>query len=284
MWRICVYGYLELVAASLLYGLGVVAQSVAARRAENLGVGMGLLGRLVSDRLYLLGFAGQVSGFVLAFFCRATLPLYLVQAGSSAAVGWAALFGTVVLGWRIRRLEVVTLLMMALGLVLLVAASTPSTARQLPGSWWVVLVAVLLTGVVVLGGIRSTAVLPMAALSGVAFSVVAIAGRSLANLPLTDLPWHPLTWLMLVSALVGQAAMAVALRRGSATSAVASIDAVTVIVVSIVGLVALDDRIAPGRQWWVALGLGLVLAGVFVLGSSSHGSSRRTPVTAEAAT
>jgi drug/metabolite transporter (DMT)-like permease len=280
-----VYGYLQLVASSLLYGLGIVAQSVAARRVQNSAAGTGLLGRLVSDRLYLFGFAGQVSGFVLAFFCRATLPLYLVQAGSSAAVGWAALFGTVVLGWRIRRIEVMTLLMMALGLVLLVAASTPSPARQIPASWWVVLGGLLLAGVVftVRGG-SSTTVLPMVALAGVAFSVVAIAGRSVANLPLLDLPWNPLTWVMLVSALVGQAAMAVALRRSSATSAVASIDAVSVVLVSIVGLVALDDRIAAGRQWWVALGLALVLAGVFVLGSSSRGSVSRTSVTAEAVT
>ncbi|MBY8853831.1 hypothetical protein K7G98_38625, partial [Saccharothrix sp. MB29] len=65
-----------------MYALGIVAQSVASRRADDATSGLGLLARLLRDRLYLLGFGGQVAGFALAFLARAELPLYLVQAGS----------------------------------------------------------------------------------------------------------------------------------------------------------------------------------------------------------
>jgi drug/metabolite transporter (DMT)-like permease len=280
-----VLGYFQLVVSTVLYGFGVVAQSMAARRADQTaGAAMGLLRRLASDKLYLLGFAGQSGGFVLAFFARASLPLYLVQAGSSAAVGWAALFGMVVLGWRIRPLEIVVLLMMAVGVVLLVAASTPSPARDIPGWWGLVMLAVLVAGAVLTVRMaRVNTVIPLAVLAGVAFSVVAISSRSLAAKPLLELPFHPLTWLMALSALIGQAAMAVALQRGSATSTVASTDATSVVLVSVVGLIALGDQIAAGRQAWVALGLTLVTVGVLALSRLSRNEPATTPAAAEVA-
>jgi hypothetical protein len=115
-----------LVASAALYAMGIVAQSVAARRAGNQpGVGVKLLARLVTDRLYLVGFAGQAGGFALAFFARASLPLYLVQTASSSAIGLATVFGVVVLGWRLRTAEVVTLVLLASGLVVLAGSSGP---------------------------------------------------------------------------------------------------------------------------------------------------------------
>ena len=76
-------GYVELAASTSMYGMGIVAQSAAVHRVERPGAGLGLLARLATDRLYLVGFAGQVRGFVLAFLSRASLPLYLVL-GSAA--------------------------------------------------------------------------------------------------------------------------------------------------------------------------------------------------------
>ena len=81
------------------------------------GHGLGLLARLATDRLYLLGFAGQVGGFLFAFLARADLPLYLVQAGSSCAVGLATVVGVLVLGWRVRPVEIAVLVVMAFGLL-----------------------------------------------------------------------------------------------------------------------------------------------------------------------
>jgi drug/metabolite transporter (DMT)-like permease len=261
-------GHLALAVSTVLYGLGIVAQTVAARRAdERPGTGVGLLARLASDRLYLLGFSCQVGGFLFAFLARAQLPLYLVQAGSSCAVGVAAVIGVLLLGWRIRRTEIAVLVVMAFGLLLLTSAAAPSTARDLP----------VLPALVVLG-LLTLAVLPLAGvlkaarpvLAGVAYAVVAVAARTVAGKPLLELVLHPLTWVMVIAAFVGQACLATALQRGSATSVMASMDATTVVIGSVAGLAVMGDRIAPGREWWVVLGVLLVVTGVLALGSVSR--------------
>ncbi|HUQ58478.1 hypothetical protein [Lentzea sp.] len=261
-------GHLALAVSTVLYGLGIVAQTVAARRADDRpGTGVGLLARLASDRLYLLGFSGQLGGFAFAFLARAELPLYLVQAGSSTAVGLATVIGVPLLGWRIRRVEIAVLVVMACGLLLLTGAAAPSIAEELP----------LVPAVTVLGAL-TLVVLPLArvlkgatpVLAGLAFAVVAVAARNVAGKPVTDLLLHPLTWVMVLAAFAGQACLATALQRGSATSAVASMDATTVVISSVAGLALMGDRITPGREWWVVLGVLLVVSGVLVLGSAAR--------------
>jgi uncharacterized membrane protein len=271
-----VLGHVELAASTAMYGMAIVAQSVAARRVGGRGVGLGLFARLATDRLYLLGFAGQVVGFLLAFLARAELPLYLVQAGSSCAVGVATGFGVLVLGWRVRPVEVAMLGVLAAGVVLLATASIPSVAHDIPaGLGWALL------GLPLLAGLAATRAgqTGSALLAGAAFAVVAISGRSLADEPLTDLPLNPLTWLMVLAALLGQACMSVALAKGSATSTVATMDATSMVLTSVIGVAALGDRVAPGHEWSVVFGLALVALGVLVLGST-----RVSPVLAREAT
>jgi hypothetical protein len=263
-------GHLELAISTTAYATGIVGQSVAARRAcRNTGasVGLGLLGRLATDPLYLLGFAGQATGFVFAFLARAELPLYLVQAAGCGAVGLATAFGALALGWRVRASELAMLVVLATGIVLLASASTPAVANDIPVGMGMVLLGLpLLVGVAVVRGGRGSSTTSLAVLAGAAFAVVAISSRSLADGPLIDLPLNPLAWLMLMAAALGQACLAAALARGSATATVATMDAVTMVATSVIGIAALGDRIVPGREWAVGLGLGLVVAGVLVLG------------------
>ena len=259
-------GYVELAASTSMYGMGIVAQSVAARRVERPGAGLGLLAQLTKDRLYLLGFAGQVGGFVLAFLARESLPLYLVQAGSSCAVGLATVVGVVLLGWRVRSAEVTMLVVMAAGLVLLATAATPSVAVEMPRATELVLFTLpLLVGPTAALAARRDATLSLAVLAGVPFAVVAVCGRSIADSAFLDLPLNPLAWLVLLSALLGQACMAAALARGTATSTVASMDAVTMVITSVAGIAVLGDQVVPGREWSVALGIVLVVSAVLVL-------------------
>jgi len=130
----------------------------------------------------------------------------------------------------------------------------------------------VLTALLGLRAGRPNAVVSAAVPAGIAFAVVAVAGRALAGGDLTSLPWQPLAWILVLAAVLGQALLAGALHRGSATSAVATMDAVSTLLASVVGMVAMGDRIAEGRQWWVVTGLGLVVVGVLALG--------RTPQTA----
>lgn len=262
-------GYPELAISTTLYGLGIVAQTIAAQRADKRpGTGLGLLARLAKDRLYLLGFAGQVGGFGFAFLARASLPLYLVQAGSSCAVGLATAFGFLVLKWRVRPLELAVLGVMATGLVLLAAASESSVAHDIPTVPGLFLLGLPLLAVAfTTRAAQGTNAVVISVLAGVAFAVVAIISRSVADESLLDMLLHPLTWLMVVAALVGQSCLATALQRGTATSSVASMDAITVLLTSVIGISLLGDRITPGWEWAVGLGISLVVFGVLALGA-----------------
>ena len=263
-------GYLVLALSALSYAVGIVAQTVAARRTERRDrLDVGLLARLATDRVYLVGFAAQVAGFALAFLARATLPLYLVQAGASSAVGIAAVLGALWRGWRIRPAEIGALAVMAVGLIALVSASEPSAAGPMPVAigWCLVatlgLVVLLAVPAARLRGAPSAVALGM--LAGLAFAVLAIASRPLAAGPYLELPLRPLFWLMVVSAFVGQGLLASALQRGAPTSTMASMDATSVVVGSVVGLAVLGDQIAAGRTSLVAAGLVLVVAGVVAM-------------------
>ncbi|MEU4251437.1 hypothetical protein AB0F15_28885 [Amycolatopsis sp. NPDC026612] len=264
--------YAVLVASAVLYAVGIVAQSVAARRAGNRpGTGLGLLARLAADRLYLLGFAGQVGGFALAFFARASLPLYLVQTASSSAIGLATAFGVVALGWRIRAAEAMTLVLLACGLVVLAGSSSASVATDLPPAGVAALALVVLaTGLAMVPAGRAGTFLPAAVLSGVAFAVVAVASRTLAHLDLLALPGNPLTWLMVAAAVLGQASMATALQCGPAAAVVAAADATTIVLASVTGIAVLGDHVDGGHGPWVASGLAVVVGGVLLLGVQSR--------------
>jgi drug/metabolite transporter (DMT)-like permease len=262
--------YFYLVFATVAYAVGIVAQSVAARRAEfREGVDVGLLGRLASDRIYLLGFASQVVGFGLAFLARAELPLFLVQAGTTSAVVLAAVTGAVLMGWRVRPAEIAALVVTVLGLVLLVGAAEPGVSKSISlGVGAGLAGALVLAGVLAVPASRltgSTGSIAFGLLAGIAFAVLAIGSRPLAAQPLLEIPFQPLAWLVIASAVVGQALLAAALQRGATTAAMASMDSMTVIVSSAVGLLLLGDRVADGRTGWLACGLTLVVAGVVAM-------------------
>lgn len=280
-------GYLLLTLSALSYAVGIVAQTVAARRAERrAGVDIGLLARLATDRVYLVGFAAQCVGFVLAFLARADLPLYLVQAGAMSAVGIAAVLGALLMRWTIRPAEIAALAVIAAGLVLLVGAAEPGPARELSAAAGLGLAGLLVVaaGLAVpasrLAGSRGA--LAFGLLAGLAFAVLAIASRPLADGPLAELPLRPLTWLMLVSAFVGQALLAAALQRGSTTAAMASMDSTNVLLASAAGLLLLGDRVADGRTGWLVAGLAMVVLGVVVMAAVAHREPATATVTATA--
>jgi drug/metabolite transporter (DMT)-like permease len=263
-------GYLLLVLATVSYALGIVAQTVAAQRSEPRGgLDVGLLARLARDRVYLVGFGSQCLGFVLAFFARADLPLFLVQAGTSSAVGLATLVGAAFLGWRIRPLEIGVLIFLACGIVLLVGAAEPGPSHDLSTSAALALTAAAVVALLLavpagrVRGPRGAVVLGL--LAGVEFAILAIASRPLAARPLLELLFEPTAWLMIASALAGQCLLAAGLQRGTATATVASMDSMTTVIASGFGLLVLGDLVAPGRVAWLLSGLVLVVIGVVAM-------------------
>jgi drug/metabolite transporter (DMT)-like permease len=259
--------YLLLALIPIAGAVGNLAQSVAATRTDRLDrIDPGLLGRLARDPMYLFGFGAQVVGFVLAFLARATMPLYVVQSASSAAIGVTAVLGALLMRWRLSNGEIVALLVVASGLILLVASSVPSAAEPLSSVEVGVLVAALVctagVAVPVSRTVGPRAAVALGALSGVSFGILAVVSRPLAARVLIDLPRQLTFWIMILCALLGQSLLAAALQRCATTATAAAMESTAVVLASVVGLWALGDRFAPGRGPWVAFGLAAVVSGV----------------------
>ena len=85
--------------------------------------------------------------------------------------------------------------------------------------------------------------------------------RSSAEAFLAD----PLLYLLIAHSIVGQLLLGLAMQRGSTTAAVAAMDAAGAVPAAIVGLLLLNDKIWPGREWLAAVGFLVTLAAVIGL-------------------
>ena len=69
-------------------------------------------------------------------------------------------------------------------------------------------------------------------------------------------------YLLIAHSIVGQLLLGLAMQRGSTTAAVAAMDAAGALPAAVVGLLLLNDKIWPGREWLAAVGFLITLASV----------------------
>ncbi|SBT47069.1 hypothetical protein GA0070611_3600 [Micromonospora auratinigra] len=261
-------GWCFLAAMIVAYGFANLLQSVAAARTTvHHSFDPGLLIRLASHRTYLVGLFCQVIGFVLAFLARRDLPLFLVQASVAAGLGVTALLGVLVLKWRLPAAEIALLVLLFGGITALVLAAQPAPSRQLGTAGLIGLVGALVV-ISVLGffAVRlrgAPGSVALGSLAGMAFSAAAVAARPLASADSAEaFVRDPLLYLLVVHSVVGQLLLGLAMQRGSTTAAVAAMDAAGALPAAIVGLLLLNDRIWPGREWLAAVGFLATLVSV----------------------
>ncbi|WKU08575.1 hypothetical protein [Micromonospora sp. HUAS LYJ1] len=255
----------------IAYGFANMLQSVAAARTTvHHTFDPGLLLRLAGHRTYLIGLLCQVTGFVLAFLARRDLPLFLVQASVAAGLGVTALLGVVVLKWRLPAAEVALLVLLFAGITALVLSAQPAPSKGL-GTAGLVALAMALGGIGLLGffAVRlhgAPGSVALGSLAGLAFSAAAVAARPLASAPSAEaFVRDPLLYLLIAHSLVGQLLLGLAMQRGSTTAAVAAMDAAGAVPAAVVGLLLLNDKIWPGREWLAAVGFLITLASVIGL-------------------
>ncbi|TDB73266.1 hypothetical protein E1165_17760 [Micromonospora sp. KC723] len=264
-------GWCFLATMIVAYGFANMLQSVAAARTTvHHTFDPGLLLRLASHRTYVVGLVFQVAGFVLAFLARRDLPLFLVQASVAAGLGVTAVLGVVVLKWRLPTAEIALLVLLFGGITALVLSAQPAPSKAL-GTAGLVTLAVALGGIAVLGffAVRlhgSPGSVALGSLAGLAFSAAAVAARPLASAPSVEaFARDPLLYLLIAHSVVGQLLLGLAMQRGSTTAAVAAMDAAGAVPAAIVGLLLLNDKIWPGREWLAAIGFLVTLAAVIGL-------------------
>jgi hypothetical protein len=264
-------GWFFLAAAIATYGLANFLQAVAARRVDvHKSLHPGLLLSLASHKTYLIGVGCQIAGFLFAFFARRDLPLFLVQTGVAAGLGVTAILGVLLLKWRHPPAEIALLIILGIGLAALIVSAQRSPSKPL-GTLEVIGLALAVLVIGLLGRLAARlhgapGSVALGALAGVAFGAVAVASRPLANF---DSPAgvlaNPLLYILAAHALVGQLLLGLAMQRGSATAAVASMDAAAAIPAAFIGLFLLGDRIAPGLEWLAAFGFVAALGSVIGL-------------------
>ncbi|MEU7776559.1 hypothetical protein ACX27O_17735 [Micromonospora sp. SD19] len=253
------------------YGFANLLQSVAAARTTvHHTFDPGLLLRLAGHRTYLVGLGCQIGGFVLAFLARRDLPLFLVQASVAAGLGVTAILGVLVLKWRLPAAEVVLLALLFAGITALVLSARPAPSKQLGTAGSIALLVAL--GVIAVLGVFAVRLhgapgsVALGSLAGLAFSSAAVAARPLASAPSAEaFLVNPLFYLLIVHSIVGQLLLGLAMQRGSTTAAVAAMDAAGAVPAAIVGLLLLNDKIWPGREWLAAAGFLVTLAAVIGL-------------------
>lgn len=261
-------GWCFLAAMIVAYGFANLLQSVAAARTTvHHTFDPGLLLRLAGHRTYLVGLLCQVTGFVLAFLARRDLPLFLVQASVAAGLGVTAVIGVVVLKWRLPAAEVALLVLLFGGITALVLAAQPAPSRQL-GTAGLIGLAVAVAVIAVLGffAVRlrgAPGSVALGSLAGMAFSAAAVAARPLASADTAEaFVRDPLLYLLVVHSVIGQLLLGLAMQRGSTTAAVAAMDAAGAVPAAIIGLLLLNDRIWPGREWLAGIGFLATLVSV----------------------
>ncbi|GIH12750.1 hypothetical protein [Rugosimonospora africana] len=261
-------GWLFLTAMIVAYGMANLLQSVAVSRTrQEKSLHPSLLLRLCEHRTYLLGVGFQMLGFVLAFLARRDLPLFLVQASVAAGLGVTAVFGVLMLKWRLPPAELALLGLLCFGIAALVIAARPAPSRPV-GALTEIGIAVALVAIAALGRLAvrlhgAPGSVALGSLAGLCFGAAAVASRPLASVH----TWErfltaPLLYLLIAHSLVGQLLLGLAMQRGSTTAAVAAMDAAAAVPAAFIGLFVLGDEIWPGRQWLAALGFLATLAAV----------------------
>jgi hypothetical protein len=259
------------VGTSLCYGVGSVLQSQAAAEATPaVRLDPRLLVALVRTWRYPLGLALDAAGFVLSLVALRSLPLYAVQAVVASFLAVTAVVGTLVLGLRMRRLEVGALVLVVLGLTLVGLSAAPETAGVVgERTQWLVLavvVALVLVGVPLARVGGQVGVWLLGGAAGLAFGAVAVAARVLSASvdrgrlidDLHVLVTAPASYAVLVATPVALVAYATALQRGTVVAATAPLVVGETVLPALAGLALLGDHPRPG--WGLVATLGFVIA------------------------
>jgi hypothetical protein len=189
-----------------------------------------------------------------------------------------AVLSVAVLGLRIGAGEVVALVAVCGGLAgLAVSAADGPAVQPGPGAtWWLLAAAALVAGLVVVGAIdhdrrRGAVLLSVAA--GLGFGGVGVAARLLeVPDPLWGLLTDGLAWSLAAHAGLATVAYALALARGRVTTVAALTFATETVVPALVGLLALGDRVLPGRGPLALASFVATLAGCIALAGRAEPS------------
>jgi drug/metabolite transporter (DMT)-like permease len=266
-------GLADALFAALLFGMASVLQQLGAGRVPNAASsGVRLLPALLRQPEFAVGVGLDAVAFVLTGLAARRLPLVVLEGVLSFAVAVTALGAALVLHERLTRRSLRSILAMVIGLALLAATSPPESSGRIAVGAPVFLVAAIFLAVVVVRIDKTRdghgAGVALAATSGFAFGGWAVVARFAP-------PGLTLILAGVVVIASGLTAFGAALRRVSATTAMAVCVTVETLLPASVGLAA-GDQLRPGTGVWAILGCVMTLTAAVVIATSD--SSRTDEV------
>lgn len=269
LWRVGL-GLPAAAVSAICYGIATVLQARAARSSTAYRhVDPRLLIRLARQATYLLGIGINLVGFAFTVIALRRLPLYVVQAITSANLAVTALLIAAFYRVRLARREWAAIATVCVGLALLALSS----GHQGTSGDGLAPRIGLLAGAAALSGIavalaRTDRTVPsvlLGAVAGLAFGTVSIAARMAPTINPAHLAADPAAYAMAIAALVGALFFATALQRGRVTVVTATVVVSETVVPAIVGLVVLGDRIEWGATPVVVVGFVLSVGALLSL-------------------
>ena len=279
--------------ASTGYALAAVLQAVAVRRN---GPGAVALAR---SPWYLLALLGDGTAWLLSLVALRRLPLFAVQSVLAGSLALTVVLARLLLGTRMRRADVVAVVVMVGALAVVGSAGHAERAEALGAHGTAGLVAVVALLAAAYAGAHLLERRPgrrplpgwgFAVLAGLSFSCAAVAARALHahdphGPPGPDAaagavghsppPWHPgslltepLAWVLLAAGLLGVRAYAAAVHHGGVGRAAALLWGVEVVASTAAGVHLLGDGVRPGWGPAAVVGVLAVLGCAAVLARS----------------
>jgi drug/metabolite transporter (DMT)-like permease len=264
-------------AAALLYAVASVMQQRAAARAPlDEALKLSLLGRLARSRLWLVGIAADVAGYVMQFLALQHGSLVLVQPLLVCGLLFALPLGAGLRGARLNGIDWAAAVAVCAGLLLfLVQAGGAQTQGRPDAVAWALMLAVsaAVMGVLILGARgrpRNQRAALMSAAAGVIYGVSAAFTKTTGhNLTLgvghVLVSWE--AWMLVVTGVIGLVIAQSAFQAGTLAAALPPMTVIDPVVSVVIGAVAFDETLPAtvGATALEVIGLVVMAAGVFVL-------------------
>jgi drug/metabolite transporter (DMT)-like permease len=261
-------------AAAVAYGVATILQAVGVRRERRVeNVDPRLLWRLVHSLPFVAGICLDGAGFVLSLAALRSLPLFLVQAAVASSLAVTALLAAVLLGARLRMVEVGAVAAVCVGLALLAVSAAPQRPAgvNLLGRIGLLLAVCVLGVLALVGGPRSpgrrpTTAAALGVLAGLCYGAASVGARVLRHPgSVTGLLGDPATWSIVLAGLLGLLLYATALQRGAVTVVTAAVTTAETLVPAAIGVTLLGDHPRRGLLALAAAGFALAVGGALLL-------------------
>ena len=276
------------IAAALCYGVAVVMQAIAVRRASNRtaqkasdrgGVDPGLLPRMLRQWRFAASLVLDLLGFAAQLVALQKLPLFAVQAMVAANLAVAAVLAAVLVKATLSRREWLAVTGVIAGIGLLGSSAGPEGATQASaGAGMTFKVALIIaTAVMAAAGFAATRMraggrtLVLGTVAGLGYGVVGVAARVLPGFSPLALVKDPAAYAIVAAGIIAFMFYATALEGGSVTVATAAVVLAETLPPAVIGVVFLGDKTRPGFAPVAVAGFVLAVASALLLARFGEG-------------